>query len=60
MISLCGYNFVHADNDKNAGDVELHIKNSIGFLVLSNLTLNIENCEKTWIESWAQLGGGRG
>ena len=49
-ISLCGYNFVHADTDKNAGGVGLYIKNSIDFLVLSNLKLNIENCENIWIE----------
>jgi len=49
-ISVCGYNFVHVDTDKNAGGVGLYIKNSIDFFVLSSLKLSIKNCENIWIE----------
>ena len=49
-ITLPGYDFIHNDSPTSAGGVAVYIANNISYNLLTNLKIEVDNCENIWIE----------
>jgi len=49
-IDISGYSFVHNDSTTNAGGVAMYISNALPYSLLSNVHMDIDECENIWIK----------